>query len=114
MLLEAKSVSRVGSPTPAFLIQVTLQLACAQMKQCDLVQFSYNTRQLRIDRVRYDVGLFRMLHKHLEQVAGAAADVHALGTHPDDAHIAPLDRFDYNELRDELSDTLKTHVSRLL
>ena len=114
LLLEVKTTSRVGVPTPAFLIQIMIQLACTQRRQCDLAQYDYRTNKLRIDRVRFDMDLFKLLYKHLEQVASAAADARALGTQPDDAHIAPLDRFDYNDLRDEINDTLKTHVDRLL
>ena len=80
----------------------------------NLVQFSYKTKQLRIDRVRYDIDLFRLIYKHLAFVAAKAADARALGTAPEDAHIEPIDSYEHKELREELQDTLKTHVRRLL
>ena len=114
MLLEVKTTAQVGAPTPAFLIQIMVQLACTQRFSCDLAQFSYKTKQLRIDRVRYDVDLFRLIYQHLSLVAAKAADARALGTAPDDAYLAPIDFREHRELRGEIQDTLKTHVQRLL
>ena len=82
MLLEVKTTAQVGAPTPAFLIQIMVQLACTQRFSCDLAQFSYKTKQLRIDRVRYDVDLFRLIYQHLSLVAAKAADLRALCADP--------------------------------
>ena len=114
MLLEVKTSTQVGPPTPAFLVQITIQMACARMTYCDLVQFNYKTKALRIDRVRYDMDLFTQIYKLLAPVAAKAADARALGTAPEDAYIESIDFREHRELRDELRDTLKTHVRRLL
>ena len=114
MLLEVKTSTQVGPPTPAFLVQITIQMACTGMKYCDLVQFSYKTKTLRIDRVRYDMDLFTQIYNLLAPVAAKAADLRALGTAPDDAYIGPIDFREHRELRDEIRDTLKTHVRQLL
>ena len=92
----------------------TTQLACAQMNYCDLAQFSYKTKTLRIDRIRYDVDVFGLIYKLLAPVAAKAADMRALGTAPEDAHIEPIDPHDVKELREELEDTMKTHVERIM
>ena len=47
MLLEVKTMAQIGAPTSAFLIQIVIQLACAQRSSCDLAQFSYKTRSPR-------------------------------------------------------------------
>ena len=72
------------------------------------------TKALRLDRVRYDMDLFTQIYNLLAPVAAKAADARALGTAPDDAYIAPIDFHEHRELRDEIRDTLKTHVRQLL
>ena len=46
--------------------------------------------------------------------ARAAAKARAVALLPDDAHVAPLDPFDRRDLMDELEDTIKTHVERIV
>ena len=114
MLIEAKSTSRIAAPSPAFVVQVMIQMACTKRYTCDLVQYDYRKNKLRIDRIRFDDDLFRLIYKQLEQVAAAAADARALGAHHDDAHIAPMEPRDLVDLRDEIGDVLKTHSVQLL
>ena len=72
------------------------------------------TKTLRIDRIRYDIDVFGLIYKLLAPVAAKAADMRALGTAPEDAHIEPIDPHDVKELREELEDTMKTHVERIM
>ena len=65
-------------------------------------------------RARHDMDLFTQIYNLLAPVAAKAADARALGTAPEDAYIEPIDLREHRELRDELQDTLKTHVQRLL
>ena len=65
-------------------------------------------------RARHDMDLFTQIYNLLAPVAAKAADARALGTAPEDAYIEPIDFREHRELRDELRDTLKTHVRRLL
>ena len=114
MLVEAKTTSRIAAPTPAFVVQVMIQLACTKRYACDLVQYDYQRNKLRIDRIRFDEELFRLIYRQLEHVAAAAADARALGVDPEDAHIVPLEPRDLTDLRNEVSDVLKTHSVQLL
>ena len=84
------------------------------MNNCDLVQFNYKTKTLRIDRVRYDIDLFRLIYKLLAPVAAKARVERSFKVDPEDAHIDPMDVHDVKDLKDEIQDTLKTHVRRLL
>ena len=84
------------------------------MTQCDLVQFSYKSKELRIDRVRYDADVFAKIYQLLAPVAETAAKARAAAQLPEDAHVAPLDPFDRRDLVAEIEDMLKTHVERIV
>ena len=114
MLIEAKSTARIAAPSPAFVVQIMIQMACTKRYTCDLVQYGYQRNKLRIDRIRFDDDLFRLIYKQLELVAAAAADTRAMGVHYDDAHIVPMEPRDLVDIRDEIEDVLKTHSLQLL
>lgn len=92
-LLEVKTTTRVAPPTPAFLIQITIQLACTRMNECDLVQFSYKSKQLRIDKVRYDADVFTKIYELLAPVAASAAEARAAAQLPEPPENKAQDEF---------------------
>ena len=78
------------------------------------MQFDYKTKQMRIDRIRYDADVFKLLYELLAPFAAAAAYARTAGITPDDAVVESLDRAEQLDLKAELEDMMKTHVSRLL
>jgi putative phage-type endonuclease len=111
-LLEIKAPKRLGPLSNAVLVQVTIQLACTRRRWCDVTQ--YANAQLRVQRVRFDADLFKVIVYHLRPVAEAVADARRRGLSDEDVFAPHFDRYDLEEVKGAVAETRETALGEVV
>ena len=112
-VVEVKSTSSAPSLSDAWLMQVTLQLACVGVQTGYLVaQHAATDRELVVWRVRFDRELFTAMVELLEPIHAAAKT--AIRDYVEDQTEMPfVSRMGLQDLKGILSETRRLYISRL-